>query len=52
LKHFRLGTSSTAVFTASALPHGRSTIRIALSVNEAGPGLLAGFSHELRYLRR
>ena len=26
-----------------------STLRIALSVNEAGPGYLAGFSRSLRY---
>jgi hypothetical protein len=52
VKQLHLSTRSTAIFHASALPHGRSTIRIALSVNEAGPGLLAGFSRELHYRRR
>jgi hypothetical protein len=52
LKHYKLDTGSNVTFSASALPHGHSTIRIALSVNEAGPGLLAGFSRELGYRRR
>lgn len=52
LKQFHLNAKSTAIFNASALPPGRSTIRIALSVNEAGPGLLAGFSRELGYRRK
>jgi hypothetical protein len=52
LKYLHLNTHSTATFTASALPQGRSTIRVALSVNEAGPGLLGGFSREIGYKRR
>ena len=51
LKRERLDSNSTAIFPATLLPHGTSTIRIALSVNEAGTGLLAGFSRELVYRR-
>ena len=42
----QLGPRSALVFTPS-LPS--STIRIALSVNQAGPGYLGGVSHRLRY---
>jgi hypothetical protein len=42
-----LSPGSTAIFHAASLPHGRSRIRIAMSVNEAGPGLLAGFSRTI-----
>ncbi len=51
LKRERLSSNSNAIFSAALLPQGTSTIRIALSVNEAGPGLLAGFSRELAYRR-
>jgi len=47
-----LSTGSSATFHAASLPHGRSQIRIAVSVNEAGPGLLAGFSRTIAYRRR
>jgi hypothetical protein len=40
-----------AVFSATLLPRGLSKIRIALSVNQAGPGYLGGFSRTLTYLR-
>jgi hypothetical protein len=40
-----------AVFAAKALPRGLSKIRIAFSVNQAGPGYLAGFSRTLTYRR-
>jgi hypothetical protein len=39
----RLNIRSTAVFHP-ALPRGRSLLRVALSVNQAGSGYLAGFS--------
>jgi hypothetical protein len=39
----RLNGRSTAVFHPK-LPRGRSTLRVALSVNQAGSGYLAGFS--------
>jgi hypothetical protein len=51
LKRERLNSRSNAIFSATLLPHGTSTIRIALSVNQAGAGLLAGFSRELVYRR-
>ena len=51
LKRERLNAKSNAIFPATLLPHGTSTIRIALSVNQAGSGLLAGFSRELVYRR-
>jgi hypothetical protein len=51
MKRGRLNSASVAYFPTSLLPHGRSTIRIALSINQAGPGYLAGFSRELSYRR-
>jgi hypothetical protein len=47
-----LSPASRAVFRASSLPRGRSHIRIAMSVDEAGPGLLAGFSRTIVYRRK
>ncbi|HWE81882.1 MAG TPA: fibronectin type III domain-containing protein [Gaiellaceae bacterium] len=47
----RLNGKSSATFAASRLPHGTSTIRIAMSVNQAGPGYLGGFSRTLTYHR-
>ena len=41
-----------AIFSAKALPRGLSKIRVALSVNQAGPGYLGGFSRTLTYRRR
>jgi hypothetical protein len=43
----QLNRSSSAVFAVATLP--ASTLRVALSVNEAGAGYLAGFSRSLRY---
>ena len=51
VKRERLNASGVAYFSASLLPRGKSAIRIALSVNEAGPGYLAGFSRTLAYVR-
>jgi hypothetical protein len=51
VKQERLNGNSGAVFAASLLPKGRSTIRIALSVNQAGPGYLGGLSRRLTYNR-
>jgi len=42
----RLGRRSGAVFKAT-LPHGTSVLRVAMSVNQAGPGYLAGFSRRI-----
>jgi hypothetical protein len=47
----RLDSRSSASFGASALPPGTSTIRVAMSVNQAGPGYLAGFSRTIDYRR-
>jgi hypothetical protein len=49
IKRARLGTTSTAVFSTKVLPRGASTIRIAISVNQAGAGYLGGFSRTLTY---
>ena len=43
----RLATGSTTTFHTRVLPTGRSTIRVAMSVNQAGRGYLAGFSGAL-----
>jgi phosphodiesterase/alkaline phosphatase D-like protein len=51
VKRTRLNDKSSAIFAASSLPHGASTIRIAMSVNQAGPGYLAGFSRSVGYRR-
>ncbi|HUY72848.1 MAG TPA: hypothetical protein VMV08_11450 [Gaiellaceae bacterium] len=47
----RLNHKSSAIFAAAKLPHGTSSIRIAMSVNQAGTGYLAGFSRTLNYKR-
>jgi hypothetical protein len=47
----RLNARSSAVVAMSVLPRGSSTIRIAMSVNEAGRGFLAGFSRSLLVTR-
>jgi hypothetical protein len=51
VKRVHLGKRSGARFRAS-LPVGRSVLRIAMSVNQAGPGYLAGFSRTIVYRRR
>jgi phosphodiesterase/alkaline phosphatase D-like protein len=43
IKRVRLNGRSAALIRAT-LPRGRSTLRIAMSVNQAGAGYLAGFS--------
>lgn len=49
LKQTRLNASSLAIFPATLLPSGTSTIRVAFSVNQAGPGYLGGLSRTLTY---
>jgi hypothetical protein len=51
VRRTRLNARSSATIGAGALPRGRSTIRIAMSVNQAGPGYLAGFSRTIGYRR-
>jgi hypothetical protein len=50
VKRVRLGRRSAVTFRAS-LPLGRSVLRVAMSVNQAGPGYLAGFSRAIVYRR-
>lgn len=50
IKRVSLDLSSRARFEA-ALPLGFSRLRIAMSVNQAGVGYLAGFSREITYRR-
>ena len=47
----RLGAGSSARFRTHLRP-GRSTLRFALSVNQAGAGYLAGFSRAIAIRRR
>jgi len=47
----RLGEHSSAIIAAKTLPLGSSTIRVAMSVNQAGRGYLAGFSRTVVYDR-
>jgi len=46
VRRSRLGRDSAATFRASLVPAG-TEVRVALSVNQAGPGYLAGFSRAL-----
>jgi hypothetical protein len=47
----RLDSHSNAVFHPR-IPRGRSTLRVAFSVNQAGNGYLAGFSRSIAVRRR
>jgi plastocyanin len=51
VKKVRLGGQSSAVFRLT-LPKGKSHIRIAMSVNQAGAGYLAGYSPTITVRRR
>jgi hypothetical protein len=51
VKRVRLGVRSRAEFKA-ALPRGRSVLRIAISVNQAGAGYLGGSSRTIAVTRR
>jgi plastocyanin len=50
IKRITLDLNSRARFQA-ALPLGANRLRIAMSVNQAGAGYLAGFSHEILWRR-
>ena len=50
LKRVRLSASSAAVFRPT-VPHGTSSLRIVMSVNQAGVGYLAGISRTIVYHR-
>jgi hypothetical protein len=51
LRHVRLGVRSRAEFRAT-LPKGRSTLRGAFSINQAGPGYLGATSRTINVTRR
>jgi hypothetical protein len=55
IRRLRLNKRSAALFRPvtfrSALPNGASTLRIAISVNQAGAGYLAGFSRTIVFRR-
>jgi hypothetical protein len=46
-----LDRNSDAVFPVTELPGGASTLRIAMSVNQAGSGLMGAFSRPFVYQR-
>ena len=46
-----LNSDNVAVFDAAQLPGGASTLRIAMSVNQAGSGLMGAFSRAFVYQR-
>jgi hypothetical protein len=50
LKRMQLNATSASIFRPM-LPAGTSTLRIAMSVNQAGPGYLAGISRTIVYDR-
>jgi len=52
IKQGRLNAASVAIFSAFLLPKGRSVIRVAMSVNQAGPGYLGGLSRQLVFTRK
>ena len=51
VRQMRLSAASSAVFPGTLLPRGTWTLRIAMSVNQAGPGYLGGFSRTLSFHR-
>lgn len=50
LKRMQLNANSASIFRP-ALPAGTSTLRVSMSVNQAGPGYLAGISRTISYHR-
>jgi len=51
VSRLRLDLHASAIFTPSMLPAGTSTLRTAISVNQAGAGYLGGFSKPFVYHR-
>ena len=47
----KLNRNSEAIFSAAKLPGGTSTLRIAMSVNQAGTGYIGAFSRTFVYQR-
>jgi hypothetical protein len=51
VRQMRLSAASSAIFPGTLLAPGTWTLRIAMSVNQAGPGYLGGFSRTLSFRR-
>jgi hypothetical protein len=47
----KLGRKSSAIFSEKRLPKGTSTVRVAMSINQAGTGYLGAFSRTITYHR-
>ena len=47
----RLNGKSSAIFSGTRLPSGSSTVRVVMSVNQAGAGFLGAFSRTITYHR-
>ncbi len=47
----RLNKKSSAIFSSKRLPKGSSSIRVVMSVNQAGAGFLGAFSRTITYHR-
>jgi len=52
IKRGRLNRTSHASFKVALLPLGRSTVRVVMSINQAGAGYLGGKSHTITVTRR
>ena len=52
IRRVRLNPPHTGLFKLSLLPRGRSTVRVVMSVNQAGAGYLGGTSHKFTVTRR
>ncbi len=52
VRRARLGRTSRVTFKLSLLPHGRSAVRVVMSINQAGAGYLGGKSHTITVRRR
>jgi hypothetical protein len=51
IKRVRLNIKSSATFKLSLLPHGRSAVRVVMSINQAGAGYLGGKSRTITVTR-
>ena len=51
VRRIRLDRTSRATFKVSLLPRGRSTVRVVMSINQAGAGYLGGKSHTITVRR-
>jgi hypothetical protein len=52
IRRGRLSSTSRVAFKLTVLPHGRSTIRVVMSINQAGAGYLGGKSHTISVRRK